>query len=119
MTPALRTQVLRDWQPFAADNAALHPALALDRLVPAVMKNLGLEQRLHESQIFYKWADLVGAENARHCQPVSLRNGKLIVAVTHSGWVQAFWSLKPFMLEKIQSRVGGKVVRDIYFRNGG
>ena len=83
------------------------------------MKGLGLEQRLHESQIFFQWRDIVGADNALHSQPVSLRNGKLIVTITHSAWVQAFWSLKPMMLQKIQSRVGKQAVRDIIFRNGG
>jgi hypothetical protein len=48
-----------------------------------------------------------------------LRNGKLVVAVTHAGWVQAFWSLKPIMLNKVQQRIGSQHVRDIIFRNGG
>ncbi len=83
------------------------------------MKDLGLEQRLHESQIFFQWPDIVGADNAQHCQPISLRNGKLVITVTHSGWVQAFWSLKPMLLQKLQARVGKQAVRDIVFRNGG
>ena len=83
------------------------------------MKDLGLEQRLHESQIFSQWTEIIGADNARHCQPLSLRHAKLVVVVTHAGWVQAFWSLKPMMLRKIQQRVGAQHVRDIIFRNGG
>lgn len=120
MTPSLRAKVLREWQPFADHGHAVpKPATAMHALIPAVMKSLGLEQRLHESQVFFHWAEIVGADNARHCQPHSLRNGKLVINVTHSGWVQAFWSLKPMMLQKIQARIGKQAVRDIVFRNGG
>ena len=51
-------------------------------------------------------------------QPVSLRQGKLIVSVAHSAWVQELRPLKPRMLQAIQQRVGKAAVRDIIFRNG-
>ena len=121
MTPALRAQVLREWQPFrdGQDGFGSKPTNSTDKLVPAVMKQMGLEQRLQQSQVFHLWADIVGSDIACHAQPVSLRNGLLVVAVDHPVWLQELARYdKPVILQKVQERVGKKVVRDICFRIG-
>jgi len=121
MTPALRAQVLREWQPFRGDPDASgsKSVSSTSKLVPLVMKQLGLEQRLQQSQVFYLWASIVGSDIARHAQPVSLRNGLLVVAVDHPVWLQELSRYhKPLILQKVQERVGKKAVRDICFRIG-
>ncbi len=119
MTPALRTQVLREWRPFAAPDPAVRRTAAMDKLVPTVMKGLGLEQRLQQSQVFFLWPQIVGADIARHAQPVSLRNGLLILAVDHPGWLQELSRYhKPLLLQKVRERIGKTAVRDIVFRIG-
>jgi predicted nucleic acid-binding Zn ribbon protein len=121
MTPALRAQVLREWRPSYGDaNApAPKPADSTNKLVPIVMKHLGLEQRLQQSQVFYLWADIVGADIARHAQPVSLRNGLLVVAVDHPVWLQELSRYhKALILQKVHERIGKKAVRDLCFRIG-
>jgi predicted nucleic acid-binding Zn ribbon protein len=116
VTPALRAKVLREWQPFAAEKTPAAPALA--QLVPGVMKRLGLHQRLWESQLFSRWTEIVGEFNARVCQPASLRNGRLVVTVTHPAYIQELRPLKSLFLQKIQQRLGNTCVRDIIFRVG-
>ncbi len=118
MTPALRTQVLREWHPFAAEPPA-QPAAGVDKLVPKVVKSLGLEQRLQESQVFFHWPDIVGKDIARHAQPVSLRNRLLIVAVDHPVWLQELRRYhKDLLLQKVRERIGKTAVKDIAFRIG-
>ena len=121
MTPALRNRVLREWQqlPTREPFTPGKPASAMDTLVPSVMKGLGLEKRLQESQVFYFWQQIVGADVARHAQPVSLRNGILVVAVDHPIWLQELQRFhKALLLQKIQEHVGKKAIRDIFFRIG-
>jgi predicted nucleic acid-binding Zn ribbon protein len=121
MTPALRAQVLREWRPFHGDgdasgSKAVNPT---SKLVPAVMKHLGLEQRLQQSQVFYLWSNIVGSDIARHSQPVSLRNGMLVVAVDHPVWLEDLTRYsKADILKKVQECVGKTAVRDIRFRIG-
>ena len=121
MTPALHNRVLREWhqlptrEPFTPGKSAT----AMDALVPSVMKGLGLEKRLQESQVFYLWQQIVGADVAHHAQPVSLRNGILVVAVDHPIWLQELQRFhKTLLLQKVQERVGKKAIRDIFFRIG-
>ena len=118
MTPALRAQVLHEWQPFGA-GPNIPTGNPASQLVPQVMKKLGLEQRLRESQVSFQWPEIVGTEVAHHAQPVSLRNGLLVVAVDHPVWLQELSRYhKPLLLQKVQQRVGKKAVRDIRFRIG-
>jgi len=95
------------------------PAASLDKLVPSVMKRLGLEKRLHESQVHFLWPHIVGSDIACHAQPVSLRKGLLIVAVDHPVWLQELSRYhKALLLQKIHERLGKDAVRDIVFRIG-
>lgn len=121
MTPALRAQVLREWRPFGAASEPNNARTAAppSKLVPGVMKELGLEQRLQQSQVFSLWAQMVGTDIARHAQPVSLRNNLLVVAVDHPVWLQELSRYhKTLLLQKIHATVGKKTVRDIIFRIG-
>jgi predicted nucleic acid-binding Zn ribbon protein len=118
MTPALRARVLREWQPFGV-SPNIPTGSPASQLVPQVMKKLGLEERLRQSQVFFSWSEIVGAENASHAQPISLRNGLLVVTVDHPVWKDELSRYhKPLILQKVQERVGKKTVRDICFRIG-
>lgn len=118
MTPALRTQVLREWQPFGTAVVG-RPAASMDALVPGVLKGLGLEQRLQQSQVFFHWPEIVGKDIAAHAQPISLKNRLLIVGVDHPGWLQELSRYhKPLLLQKVRERIGKTAVRDIVFRIG-
>lgn len=117
MTPTLRARALRDLRPFAPPTDTIHGG-ALDQLVPGVMKRLGLEQRLWESQIYQRWADIVGEFNARICQPVSLKNGRLTVSVVHSAYILELRPHKALFLRQLQQRLGKNCVRDIILRVG-
>jgi predicted nucleic acid-binding Zn ribbon protein len=118
VTPQLRTQVLREWHPLAVTEKA-RPATSMDQLVPAVVKGLGLSERLHQSQVFFHWTDIVGKDVAKHAQPVSLLNKLLVVTVDHPGWLQELSRYhKPLLLQKVRDRIGKTAVRDIVFRIG-
>jgi predicted nucleic acid-binding Zn ribbon protein len=113
--------VLQEWQPFGRHDRHLDRprAASLERLVPGVVRGLGLEQRLHQSQLFFLWTQIVGEDIARHAQPVSLKNAFLVVAVDHPVWLQELERFhKPMILQKIQARVGKQTVKQIVFRIG-
>jgi len=121
VTPTLRSRVLREWQPFAAHGDVPNgkAAVSMNKLVPTVMKGLGLEQRLQQSQVFFLWPEIVGSDIAKHAQPVSLRKGFLHVTVDHSVWLDQLSRYhKSLLLQRIKERVGKTAVRDIVFRIG-
>jgi len=106
MTPALRARVLHEWRPLlrGCDARTQKPASSANQLVPLVMKQLGLEERLQQSQVFYLWPSIVGSDIARHAQPVSLRNGLLVVGCDHPMWLQEITRYsKPLIFKKCRS----------------
>ena len=117
----MRARVLHEWQPYANHQAAADRPAAdpLGALIPHVMKGLGLEQRLQESQVFSQWLRLVGRDIAQHARPVSLKKGLLVVFVDHPIWLQELARYhKPLLLQKIHAVVGKHAVRDLVFRIG-
>lgn len=118
MTPSLRKQVLREWLATGLPDDP-HRGTSLGALMPTVLKRLGLEQRLYESQLFERWAEIVGPALAEYTRPASLRKGKLVVLVPHSAHIQSFRPILPEMLKQIQARLGRTCVREIQLRVGG
>jgi predicted nucleic acid-binding Zn ribbon protein len=83
------------------------------------MKRLGLNERLSEAQVLSAWKQIVGEFLASHSAPAALRDGILIVQVlqpTVHYELDRVW--KKEILNKIRTRLGTKVVRDIRFRVG-
>jgi predicted nucleic acid-binding Zn ribbon protein len=116
--PSLRAQVLREWCPYTGEPPA-PDIVPTGKLVPKVLKGFGLEQRLQESRVFSLWANIVGADIAKHAQPVSMKKGRLEVIVDHPIWLNELSRYhKPMMLQKIQAVVGKQAVRDLVFRIG-
>ena len=121
MTPTLRAQVMHEWRPFAprGDWPPARAVASMDRLVPGVMKGLGLEQRLQQSRVFYLWPTIVGADIARHAQPVTLHKGVLGITVDHPIWLQELKRYhQDLLLQKIQKAIGPQAVRALSFRIG-
>jgi predicted nucleic acid-binding Zn ribbon protein len=117
VTPSLRQQVLREWSPASVPDTP-HRAAPLGQIVPGVLRGLGLEQRVYESQLFERWAEIVGPAAAAYTKPAGLRKGRLIVHVPHSAHIQSFRPILPEMLKRIQSHLGRTCVRDIQLRVG-
>jgi predicted nucleic acid-binding Zn ribbon protein len=119
MNAAIRATAYRELRPYARPHSVEpHRAVALGALVDRLIQDLGIQQRVKESQIFYEWRSIVGADIAAHCQPVSLKNGRLVVGVDSASWLFALTPLKEMILAKVQARVGKSSVRALIFNNG-
>jgi predicted nucleic acid-binding Zn ribbon protein len=83
------------------------------------MKELGLSERLHETEVFDAWKQIVGDFIANHSAPVSLKAGVLYVRVLQPSLHYQFETIsKAEILRKLKQRFGAKVIRDLRFRVG-
>jgi len=91
----------------------------LSDIIPGIIKKMGLSQRVKEAEVVKEWPEMVGKAIAKHCQPVSLEKGVLTVYVDSSPWLNELQRFSKMMiLEKLQSKLGKKAVKDIRFRIG-
>lgn len=119
MNSALRATVIAEWRGLPAKK--IHP----DRwhspgdLLPKLMQQLGLSERLRETEVIDAWKTIVGEFIAAHSAPVSLRGGVLFVRVLQPALHYQFEQIsKAEILRKLKQRFGGKIIREIRFRVG-
>ncbi len=79
------------------------------------LAQLGLEQRLRESEAVRLFAEVVGEKIAAKAQAVSINAGILQVRVPSSAWRQELNFGKAEIIEKLNAALGIAVVNDIYF----
>ncbi|MET0967076.1 MAG: DciA family protein [Nakamurella sp.] len=71
---------------------------------------------IKKATLFAKWAEIVGAEVADHCAPVSLVDGELVLQAESTAWATQIRMLAPQLLRRINAEVGDKSVLRIRAR---
>ena len=119
MNAALRSAVIAEWRGLPEPKARADKWQGPGDLLPALMKRLGLAERLHEEEITAAWRNIVGDFIASHSSPIRLREGVLHVRVLQPSLHYQFETIsKAEILRKLKLRFGGKVIRDLRFRVG-
>lgn len=119
MNASLRAAVVAEWRGLPADKPRPDRWRSPGDLLPKLMQQLGLSERLRESEVIDAWKAIVGEFIAAHSSPVSLRGGVLSVRVLQPALHYQFEQIsKADILRKLKQRFGGKIVRDIRFRVG-
>jgi predicted nucleic acid-binding Zn ribbon protein len=119
MPSDLRAKVLSEWRGYRETYTPPDRARAVGDTLEEVMRKLGLQDRLTESQILRAWKEIVGEWFALHTCPERLRDGVLFVRVVQSSvHYELDRNWKPKIIQKLKTRFGGGRVRDIKFRVG-
>ena len=117
-TGGIREEILREWRGCdeALDlNAGVHAA---GRFISAILRSAGAEDGLHEDQVRAAWHELAGDFIARHSEPVSVKNGHLVLRVTQPAMRFHLEQMKPLLLERIRTQLGGERIRSVKFTLG-
>lgn len=91
---------------------------SISEVVTSLIGTLRHAARVREGMAVNAWDDVVGPRAAAATHAVSARDGILQVRTRNSVWSQELALLKPTILEGINRRVGGAVIRDIHFKLG-
>ena len=82
-------------------------------VLPALLRDLGLEAGIMGWRAVREWPDAVGPRVARRARAVSFQEGTLIVEVEGSAWLQELSMLKRDLVRQVNGRLGGPHVRDL------
>jgi predicted nucleic acid-binding Zn ribbon protein len=119
MSPSLRAAVIAEWRGLPARKIRPDRWQAPGELLPKLMQQLGLSERLRESEVMDAWKQIVGEFIATHSTPVNLRGGVLFVRVLQPALHYQFEQIsKAEILRKLKQRFGAKIIREIRFRVG-
>jgi predicted nucleic acid-binding Zn ribbon protein len=85
------------------------------RLLPSILRQLGLEQRFNEQQVLTLWPAVVGDELAARTKATRIDRGVLYVHVDHGAWMQELHFLEKDLIEKLRERAPGVAIEKIRF----
>ena len=90
----------RDPQPFGS-------------LIGNLVQDRGWQRQTAEASVLARWEHLVGAGIAEHSQPVSLRDGALVVAAESTAWATQLRLLAPRILQRLRTQLGPDIVTNL------
>jgi Dna[CI] antecedent DciA-like protein len=94
------------------------PIETIGSVLDQSLKRLDLETRLDEYSVWPIWNDVVGQMIARNAQPEKIRNGTLFVKVSSPVWMQQLQFMKEMIAGKLNQRLKGEIVKNIFFMVG-
>ncbi len=118
---AFRKEILREWrgcdEPGDPD-ARVRPASALLASVMRGLRAAGMADGLDETEVRATWKELAGDFIGRHSDPVSVRDGILVLRVAQPSMKFHLEQMKPLLLERVQQRLGKERIKAIRFTHG-
>jgi len=89
---------------------------SLGDLIPDLVEDLGLTDRLDEARIEEEWKKLAGPGIGRVTRRVRLHGDRLVIQLDSATWRQALHMQREQWRERINEVVGGERIREIVFR---
>ena len=86
---------------------------SLASLLPALMKQWGLEEGTRGWRAVTDWPLVAGDRIARHARATSFRDGELTVEVEGSAWMHELAFLKRELVRNLNRHLGDDVIRDV------
>jgi hypothetical protein len=127
-TPALKTQpsrasrirraVLREWRGCDEVGDPRDRVNCAADLVDTVLRSLGIRDGLHEDEVRAAWKELAGDFIARHSEPLSVKQGHLVLRVTQPTMRFHLEQMKPMLLGRIRKQLGKGRVHSVRFTLG-
>ena len=119
MSPSLRAAVVAEWRGLPEKKIRPDRWQGPGDLLPKLMQQLGLSERLRETEVLAAWKQIVGEFIAAHSAPITLRAGVLYVRVLQPALHYQFEQIsKAEILRKLKQRFGTKIIREVRFRVG-
>ena len=88
---------------------------SISGVLPALLRDLGLEAGIMGWRAVREWPDAVGPRVARRTRAVSFQEGTLRVEVEGSSWRYELGFLKRDLLRQLNQQLGSPLVRDLEF----
>lgn len=82
----------------------------------SLVRDLGIAPKMAQYDVIAAWPEVVGPQIARVTKPERMENGVLYVAVTTAPWRAELAMKRLDLIEKLNTRIGTRVLNDIRFR---
>lgn len=87
-------------------------------ILPAVIKSIGLDQKIKELELLKLWPAVVGRDIAARTEAVKVEDGVLHVRVEHGAWMQELHFLEREIIERLREECPEVKIHRIRFGTG-
>jgi hypothetical protein len=87
-------------------------------ILEKTLKNMSLDRKLKEHEVWNVWNTIVGEHVSRHAQPEFMNNKILFVKVSSSPWMQQLCYMAKGIVQALNKRLGAPIVEEIRFKLG-
>lgn len=88
-------------------------------ILKRVLDRKDLRERLDKEKVISLWGEVVGKEISRHTRPLYIQNRILFVGVDTPVWGNELSFLKEEIKERINFKIGRKIIKEISIKIGG
>ena len=88
---------------------------ALKTAIKAFLKESGLDKGVKQNTALLIWDEVVGENIAENTSAEKVEHGTLTVKVDNSSWRQELVFKKKEIIDKLNSRIGKKTIKEIRF----
>ena len=115
---AIHEELVREWRGCdQPDDLEANVTSAAD-WIDSILKKQFFAESLDEEQVKTVWKEIAGDFISAHTEPVSVKDGDLLLRVAQPAMRFHLEQLKPELLRKIQDRFGKVRVKSIRFHLG-
>ena len=114
----IREEILKEWRGCdeATDlGSGIHQA---DEFISSILRAAGAQDGLQEDQVRSTWKELAGEFISQHTEPVSVKNGHLVLRVNQPTMKFHLEQMKPMLLKRIQAQLGKHQIKSVKFTIG-
>ncbi|MBN2070803.1 MAG: DUF721 domain-containing protein [Candidatus Krumholzibacteriota bacterium] len=86
---------------------------SIDKILPDVIKGLGIEEKFEEASLRAGWKEVVGDGVAARSRPLDIRGGTLFIAVKNNVWMQEMSFHRTRIIDGIKQRFPRLKIREI------
>jgi len=88
----------------------------LEKILEKFFREQGQEQSFKEIKVFQIWRQAVGEEISKNAIPISVNQGRLLVAVRNSIWLNELGFARQKLKSKLNRALGKNIIKEISFR---
>lgn len=88
----------------------------LGDLLDQLLADRRWKERMRSAALFARWEEVVGADLARHCQPVRLVGGVLVVSASSPSWATQLQYLTATLKLQVNKALGEPLVERVEIR---
>ncbi len=93
-------------------------AATMGSLITDILQKRGFDDKIREYRTWQIWDETVGPQIAARARPVRIREGVLEVRIDQAVWMQTLQLMKPKILVRLNERLGGIILKDLFLRQG-